>query len=118
MTHKVKCWPEYFGRIVDGSKPWEARVDDRGYQEGHLIEEREYQPDRREFTGRTCLVKIGYIGRDIPGFPSNCVVMSIELVRPGWWKHRPDKPDIQRRKRLDAAGVPAGAVKGKVGLEQ
>jgi hypothetical protein len=87
VVHEVKCWPEFFAVIKDGRKPFEVRVDDRGYQEGHFIKEREFIPKGRSasalhylaYTGRELLVKIGYIGRNIPGLPKDYVVMAITL---------------------------------------
>ena len=34
MIHTVKCYPEYFKLLLDGSKPFEVRENDRIYEVG------------------------------------------------------------------------------------
>lgn len=36
-THQLKCLPEYFDAVADGSKPFEVRYDDRNYEVGDLL---------------------------------------------------------------------------------
>lgn len=62
--HDVKCWPVYFARVLDGSKTFEIRKDDRGYQQGDRLILREYDPDTTTYTGRLVLAEIGYVLRD------------------------------------------------------
>jgi hypothetical protein len=44
MRHELKCWPPYFERLLDGSKTFEVRKDDRGYQTGDWLVLREWDP--------------------------------------------------------------------------
>lgn len=56
--HLVKCWPAYFGAIVSGEKPFDVRLDDRGYQKGDVLHLREWSPVDGYVTtygGRECL---------------------------------------------------------------
>jgi hypothetical protein len=71
--HDLKVWPPYFDRILDGSKTFEIRRNDRDYQPGELLRLSEYNPDgdhdtcadencrTRRYTGRTLNKRIGFV---------------------------------------------------------
>ena len=79
MKHEIKCWPQYYCRVVDGSKTFEVRENDRGYQPGDDVLMREWDPtivereqqigtsevhwykEPRGYTGRSVKFKIGYV---------------------------------------------------------
>ena len=61
--HKLKTWPEYFREVVSGRKPWEFRKDDRGYQEGDIVQLEEWDPKTEEYTGTWIYCRIAYIAR-------------------------------------------------------
>jgi len=72
MTHELKVWPEYFEAIVDGSKTFEVRRDDRGFQVGDTLVLREWDPNVKEagvdwyapaYTGRELKREVTYILR-------------------------------------------------------
>jgi hypothetical protein len=44
MKHELKIWPQYFCRVEDGSKTFEVRKNDRGFQPGDVVVLREYDP--------------------------------------------------------------------------
>jgi hypothetical protein len=44
MIHELKVWPAYFARLVDGTKTFEIRKDDRGFQAGDELVLREWNP--------------------------------------------------------------------------
>lgn len=44
MEHELKIWPQYFCRVKDGSKTFEVRKNDRGFQPGDFVKLREYDP--------------------------------------------------------------------------
>lgn len=44
MTHELKIWPQYYCRVADGSKTFELRKNDRGFQPGDVVNLREYDP--------------------------------------------------------------------------
>lgn len=95
MIHELKTWPAYFQRVLDGSKTFEIRRNDRGYQAGDTLYLLEYDPtgdhDRcedkncrnRRYTGREATRLVGFVaagelfGLDL----GEHVVMS--LVDPG-----------------------------------
>lgn len=45
-THILKVQPPYFDSIVSGTKTFEVRKNDRGYQRGDVLRFREWHPDR------------------------------------------------------------------------
>lgn len=47
----LKTWPGPFAAVRAGLKPWELRLDDRGYQVGDLLRLREWSPDSEAYTG-------------------------------------------------------------------
>lgn len=44
MKHELKIWPQYFCRVADGSKTFEVRNNDRGFQPGDTVVLREWDP--------------------------------------------------------------------------
>lgn len=73
MRHELKIWPQYYCRVADGSKTFEVRQNDRGFQPGDEVVLREYDPARFEpaenaldggrsgYTGKQLEFKIGYV---------------------------------------------------------
>lgn len=73
MKHEIKCWPQYFCRVLDGSKTFEVRDNDRGYQPGDIVRMREWDKSKvyhaehpmddshDGYTGRVLEFKIGYV---------------------------------------------------------
>jgi len=45
MIHELKIWPQYYARVKDGSKTFEIRENDRGYQPGDEVILKEFDPD-------------------------------------------------------------------------
>ena len=67
MRHELKIWPQYYQAVSNGSKTFEVRKNDRGFQKGDIVELNEYDPERLEYgqggyTDAEVLVfKIGYV---------------------------------------------------------
>lgn len=62
-SHELKCWPSFFDAIRDGSKTFEVRKNDRGFQKGDILRLVEYDPERlvvRE-TGRVIYAHVSYV---------------------------------------------------------
>lgn len=98
MTHKLKIWPQYFDAVVEGSKTFEIRDNDRNpkFKVGDTLSLHEFDPGRDphcprheyiladesctcrpgRFTGRKKRVKVTYI-TDWQQ-QSNFVVMAIK----------------------------------------
>lgn len=72
-THNLKCDPEFFPAVVDGSKPFEIRENDRDYDVGDLLVLNEYvrcgechklhptgQCPSGKFTGKSCVRSVTF----------------------------------------------------------
>ncbi len=79
MTHQLKTWPSFFDAIKNGRKTFEIRIDDRGFECGHTLNLREFNPLIGRFTGRSIKRKITYI-TDFEQKPKY-VVMSIKPIK-------------------------------------
>lgn len=79
-VHELKVWPQYFKAILDGTKTFEFRKDDRGFEVGDTLILKEFEPGVRDYsvvpeiveesryTGRAIKKTITYIFKDgIPG---------------------------------------------------
>lgn len=88
--HELKTWPEYFEYVWDGSKSFEVRKDDRGYEKGDYLHLREWSPSGERYTGREVVAKVDYVMDGHEGAPFGLehgyVVMAIERLR--WRNHR------------------------------
>jgi ASC-1-like (ASCH) protein len=58
---KKKTWPEYFERVLSGKKKVELRLADFEAEEGDILVLEEYDPQKKEYTGRTIKKKISYL---------------------------------------------------------
>jgi len=78
--HILKTWPEYFEAVIDGKKKFELRENDRDYALGDTLWLHEWDPDRKERTGRVALAYVTYMMKGGKfGLPDNLAIMSIEL---------------------------------------
>ncbi len=76
--HELKCYPEYYQALIDGTKTFEVRVNDRNFQIGDWINFHEYNPKTEEYTGRSSDGrKIIYMVKGIFGLPENICVMQL-----------------------------------------
>ncbi len=80
-THELKIWPEFYRALVAGTKTFEARRDDRGFQVGDWLVLKEWEPTRSSYTGQSVAGKVTYILRG-PGFgvEAGHVIMSLAHV--------------------------------------
>ena len=51
MEHDLKVHSGYFAALKSGAKPFEVRLDDRGYAVGDALLLREWDPEREVYTG-------------------------------------------------------------------
>ena len=58
---KKKIWPEYFEAVVSGRKKFELRLNDFEINEGDTLLLEEYNPIKKEYTGRSAEKKVGYV---------------------------------------------------------
>lgn len=62
MTHDLKIWPQFYARVANGSKTFEVRENDRGFQPGDTVILKEWDPEYRDYTGSERLeFKVGYV---------------------------------------------------------
>ncbi|MFA6022802.1 MAG: DUF3850 domain-containing protein [Candidatus Pacearchaeota archaeon] len=57
MEIKKKIWPEYFEKIANGEKKFELRLADFDIKEGDTLVLEEYDPETKQYTGRTIIKK-------------------------------------------------------------
>ncbi|MFH1054067.1 MAG: DUF3850 domain-containing protein [Candidatus Woesearchaeota archaeon] len=61
MIIEKKIWPKYFDLIRSGKKNVEVRVADFDISKGDELLLREYDPEKKEYTGRKIKKKAGNI---------------------------------------------------------
>lgn len=94
-THFVKSWPEMFEPAIQGIKGFDFRNNDRNYQVGDKLIQREYIPaiDLRQpsgYTGRAAQFHILRVWRDIPGLPEGFCILEVRgpeavyFLDPNW----------------------------------
>jgi hypothetical protein len=80
-THELKSWPGQFQAMWTGLKRAEYRRDDRSYQIGDLLELREWDPTRRQYTGFRLTARVTHLVRGPElEVPAGFVVLSIEVL--------------------------------------
>jgi hypothetical protein len=67
-THELKTWPDYFCALLDGSKTFEYRRNDREFKVGDVLRLREWEPTFQQYTGREMNRKVTYILPTSPTF--------------------------------------------------
>jgi len=84
MIHDLKTWPEPFNLALGGLKPFEMRKDDRGFEVGHDLQLREWDPYARAYTGRELTRRITCIVRSAGpvALPRGFVVLGVEDPAP------------------------------------
>lgn len=62
MKHNLKIWPQYYERVADGSKTFEVRNNDRGFQPGDTVVLSEWDNEIKDYTlSKRLTFKIGYV---------------------------------------------------------
>lgn len=60
---RKKLWPEYYDLITSGKKSYELRLNDFDVEEGDVLVLEEWDPNTKEYTGRTIRKDVTYVGR-------------------------------------------------------
>jgi ribosomal protein S17 len=68
MKIEKKVQPPYFEAILKGDKNFEVRLNDFECNEGDILVLREWDPEKKDYTGRTLEKKVTYVvkTRDLP----------------------------------------------------
>lgn len=62
QSHDLKTWPEVFLKVIEGTKTFEIRKNDRDFKVGDMVKMSEYDPKNEKYTGReTNYFEIVYI---------------------------------------------------------
>jgi len=72
MEIRKKCWPDFFKEVESGNKTFEYRLADWEAKEGDTLILEEWDPETKEYTGRSIKKTIGYVLnlKDVPNFHS------------------------------------------------
>lgn len=80
IVHNLKTWPIMFNATLNGIKNFEFRIDDREFKKGDWLLLQEYEPTKKEYSGRELLVKVTFILHGgVFGIPENYCIMSIRI---------------------------------------
>jgi hypothetical protein len=63
MKIEKKVWPEYFQKILEGVKTYELRLADFECKPGDILVLKEWDQDKKQYTGRVIEKTVTYIGK-------------------------------------------------------
>lgn len=79
-THELKIEPKYFKEVINETKKFELRKDDREFVVGDELILREF--DNNSYTGNSCKVKVTYkLNGGQYGLDIGYCILSIELIK-------------------------------------
>lgn len=61
MNHTIKCLPEFYRHIIDGSKTFECRYNDRHYWVDDILIIKEWIPGESAFSGQEVRKRVSYL---------------------------------------------------------
>lgn len=85
-THSLKTWPEYFEAILCGRKRFELRKNDRNYRVGDTLLLKEWDPNKKAFSGLWVRGVVTYIlnsGEFMIAINSDYCIMSFRVEEVG-----------------------------------
>lgn len=86
--HTLKCWPEYFKALKDGSKTFEVRIDDRNFQAEDILILREWDVERKIYTGPRLMAMVATVFKNVPGLLDGYCAMQLKNINP--WRPNDD----------------------------
>ena len=60
---KKKTWPSYFADVASGKKNYDLRLNDFEANEGDTLLLEEWDPETKQYTGRSVEKKVTYVGK-------------------------------------------------------
>lgn len=83
---ELKTWPVFFKALVDGTKTFEVRNNDRGFLVGDILILKEWDPDTEKYTGRVEKRRVSYVFHGIAwvgedDYHDDYVVLGFEYTR-------------------------------------
>lgn len=83
-VHELKTWPPFFGSLIEGTKTFELRNDDRGFQVGDVLLLREFDNNRSVYTGREMrrLVTYKLDGGQFSGIERGYCILGLGVLPP------------------------------------
>ncbi|EKD52665.1 MAG: hypothetical protein ACD_61C00276G0003 [uncultured bacterium] len=63
MIITKKTWPELFEKLLSGEKTFDCRIADFEVHPGDVIVFKEYDPEKKSYTGRTLRKTITFVGK-------------------------------------------------------
>lgn len=79
--HKLKTWPEPFGLMEAGLKPFEIRKNDRDFKVGDILILQEWRPAEEIYTGRELLRRVeSILDQEQFGLKPGFVAMAVSPV--------------------------------------
>lgn len=77
-VHKIRLASQYFDDVCSGRKSFELRKDDRGYEEGDILEMSEFKDGKP--TGRMVRVLVTYILKEYTGIEDDYCIMATKVM--------------------------------------
>ena len=78
MLHDLKISHKYFDAVANGIKCFEVRKNDRPFKVGDTLRLREFDPDKKLYTGRETERTVTYILCDEEYYLPGYVIMSLK----------------------------------------
>lgn len=61
MVHRLKTWDEFMMDIATGKKSFEVRINDRGFDEGHVLLLEGWDNKEKHYTEKVIEAEVTYI---------------------------------------------------------
>lgn len=83
-VHELKTWPEYLDALIDGSKTFEVRKNDRDYRVGDRLHLLGWNPSAKAYNGREHTLDVTYVMQGPAfGVAADHVVMGVKPFKNG-----------------------------------
>lgn len=79
-THELKISPKYFNAVAEGIKPFEYRLNDRGFKVNDNLLLKEYDEKHCEYTGNFVQAKITYVLENVMNLPKEYAILGIKII--------------------------------------